>query len=93
MYIGEVVGTVVATVKEPGLENIPLLVVHKIEKGKKTKMIVAADSTRQAGKGDIVYMIGSREAGRIFRTKLTPADAAIVGFIDSYNVVIQPENQ
>ncbi len=93
MYIGEVVGTVVATVKEPGMEDIPLLVVHKIEKGKKTKMIVAADSTRQAGKGDIVYMIGSREAGRIFRRKLVPADAAIVGFIDSYNVEIQPENQ
>ena len=93
MYIGEVVGTVVATVKEPGLEDIPLLVVQLIEKGKKTKMIVAADSTRQAGKGDFVYMIGSREAGRVFRRKLTPADSAIVGFIDSYNVVIQPEKQ
>ncbi|MBQ6432250.1 MAG: ethanolamine utilization protein EutN [Oscillospiraceae bacterium] len=93
MYIGEVVGTVVATVKEPALEDIPLLVVRLIEKGKKTKMIVAADSTRQAGKGDFVYMIGSREAGRIFRRKLTPADSAIVGFIDSYNVEIQPEEQ
>ena len=93
MYIGEVVGTVVATVKEPNLESIPLLVVQLIEKGKKTKMIVAADSTRQAGKGDFVYMIGSREAGRMFRRKLTPADSAIVGFIDSYNVVIQPEKQ
>ena len=50
MYIGEVVGCVVATVKEPNLENIPLLVVQLIEKGKKTKMIVAADATRQAGK-------------------------------------------
>ena len=30
MYTGIVAGTVVATVKDPGLENIPLLVVRKI---------------------------------------------------------------
>ncbi len=90
MYIGEVVGKVVSTVKEEGLENIPLLVVHLIEKGKKTKMIVAADSTRQAGSGDFVYMIGSKEASRIFH-KRVPADAAIAGFIDSYNLQLKPE--
>ena len=50
MYIGEVVGCVVASVKEERLENIPLLVVQLIEKGVKTKMIVAADATRQAGR-------------------------------------------
>ena len=33
MYIGEVVGCVVASVKEERLENIPLLVVQLIEKG------------------------------------------------------------
>ena len=91
MYIGEVVGCVVSTVKEPNLESIPLLVVQLIEKGVKTKMIVAADSTRQAGRGDFVYLIGSKEAGRVFRTKRTPVDAAIVGFIDSYNVKLTEE--
>lgn len=91
MYTGIVVGCVVATVKEEGLENIPLLVVQLIEKGQKTKMIVAADATRQAGRGDYVYLIGSKEAGRMFRKKLTPADAAIVGFIDSYNIDLKTE--
>ena len=89
--LGVAVPAAVATVKEPNLENIPLLVVQLIEKGKKTKMIVAADSTRQAGKGDFVYMIGSKEAGRMFRTKRTPADSAIVGFIDSYNVQLKSD--
>ena len=84
MYTGEVVGTVVSTVKDENLMNIPLLVVQLVENGKKTKMIVAADSTRQAGRGDFVYLIGSKEAARMFRKKLTPADASIVGFIDSY---------
>ncbi|MDR1133880.1 MAG: hypothetical protein LBL05_06920 [Synergistaceae bacterium] len=84
MYAGEVVGCVVATVKEPNLEGIPLLVVRVIENGKPANLVVAADSTRQAGSGDHVYMIGSKEAARMFRKKLTPVDVAIVGFIDEY---------
>ncbi|MEG0256982.1 MAG: EutN/CcmL family microcompartment protein [Christensenella sp.] len=84
MYTGEVVGCVVATVKEDNLTNIPFLVVQLIENGKKEKMIVAADATRQAGKGDFVYLIGSKEAARMFRKQYTPVDAAIVGFIDRY---------
>ena len=85
MYTGEVSGTVVSSVKSPGLEGVPLLVVRLIENGQKTKLVVAADSTRQAGLGDFVYMIGSKEASRMFRAPLVPADVAIVGFIDNYN--------
>ena len=85
MYTGEVAGTVVSTVKAPGLEGIPMLIVRRIEKGKKAGLIVAADATRQAGIGDFVYLIGSKEAARMFRKDLVPADAAIVGFIDQYN--------
>ena len=88
MYTGKVVGTVVATVKEENLEGIPLLVVQKIDNGKYTSKLVAVDATRQAGPGDFVYLIGSKEAGRMFRKTYTPADAAIVGFIDSYNEVL-----
>lgn len=85
MYTGTVTGTVVATVKEENLKGIPLLTVKLIENGKEAGTIIAADSTRQAGPGDFVYLIGSKEASRIFRKSLTPVDAAIVGFIDSYN--------
>ena len=86
MYTGVVAGSVVATVKDSALEGVPLLVVRKIENGKEAGLIVAADQTRQAGKGDFVYMIGSKEAARIFRVKRIPVDVAIVGFIDTYNV-------
>ncbi|MBQ9030049.1 MAG: ethanolamine utilization protein EutN [Parasporobacterium sp.] len=85
MYTGIVTGSVVATVKDPGLENIPLLVVRKIEDGKEADLIVAADQTGQAGPGDYVYMIGSKEAARIFRRGLVPVDVSIVGFIDDYH--------
>ena len=74
MYAGIVAGSVVATVKQPGLENIPLLIVQKIENGKEPDLIVAADQTGQAGPGDHGYMIGSKEAARIFRRPRARAD-------------------
>ena len=85
MYSGKVVGSVVSTVKDAGLTGIKLLLVQTIQDGKPGKTIVAADQTRQAGSGDYVYLVGSKEAGLIFRKGLVPADAAIVGFIDEYN--------
>jgi microcompartment protein CcmK/EutM len=85
MYTGRVVGNVVSTVKDEGLIGIKLLLVQVIENGKPGNTIVAADKTRQAGEGDYVYLIGSKEAGLIFRKGLTPADAAIVGFVDEFN--------
>ena len=85
MYTGVVAGSVVATVKDSALEGIPLLVVRKMENGKEAGLIVAADQTRQAVMGDFVYMIGSKEAARIFRVKRIPVDVAIVGFIDTYH--------
>lgn len=84
MNIGRVVGCVVATVKDENLNHIPLLLVRKIENQKEGGVIVAADSTRQAGYGDLIYYIGSKEAARMFRKQYTPVDAAIVGFIDTY---------
>lgn len=89
MYTGKVVGSVVSTVKDAKLQGIKLLVVQMIENGKPTKLIVAADQTRQAGPDDEVYLIGSKEASLIFRDGLVPADAAIVGFVDQYNETIK----
>ena len=85
MYTGVVAGSVVATVKDPALEGVPLLLVRKIEDGREGDLIIAADQTRQAGMGDYIYMIGYKEAARIFRRGNIPVDVAIVGFIDTYN--------
>jgi len=85
MYTGKIVGSVAATIKDDNLTGIPLLVVRTIENGKATGLIIAADATRQAGRDDFVYLIGSKEASRMFRGVLPPTDAAIVGFIDCYN--------
>jgi ethanolamine utilization protein EutN len=85
MYTGKVIGSVVATVKDMNVMNIPFLAVRLIENGQEKGVVIAADSTRQAGVGDFVNLIGSKEAARMFRKKSTPVDIAIVGFIDHYN--------
>jgi ethanolamine utilization protein EutN len=87
MYIGRVEGNVVATVKDERLTGVKLLVVRLIENGVEKERVIAGDGTRQAGIGDLVYMIGRKEAALMFETK--PAcDVAIVGFIDNYNKVL-----
>jgi microcompartment protein CcmK/EutM len=85
VYTGKVIGTVVATRKDDALLGVKLLAVETIENGKPSKVIVAADATRQAGPNDYVYLIGSKEAALLFRKKMMPVDAAIAGLIDEYN--------
>ena len=89
MYIAKVEGTVVATIKDPALVGVKLLLVRLIENSKPTKLVVAGDATRQAGNGDFVTCIGSAEASLIFRNIHPPCDVAITGFIDDYNLVEQ----
>ena len=51
--------------------------------------MVKAANVHLIGRGDFVFMIGSKEAARMFRKTVPAADSAIVGFIDSYNVRIK----
>ena len=86
MYTGRVVGSVVSTIKNDSLHGIKLLVVQKYENGKPAGLIVSADGTRQAGEGDFVYLIGSKEATLPFpECKLLPVDSSIIGFVDRIN--------
>ena len=86
MYTGVVVGSVVSTVKNENMVGIKLLVVQKMENGKPAGLIVSADGTRQAGKGDHVYLIGSKEACLPFADHgMVPLDSSIIGFIYRIN--------
>jgi microcompartment protein CcmK/EutM len=87
MYIGRVEGSIVASVKDERLTGIKLLVVRLIENGVEKDRVIAGDGIGQAGIGDMVYMIGRKEASLMFDSQ--PAcDVAIVGFIDDYNKVL-----
>ena len=85
MYVGKVEGTVVATAKDENLTGVKLLLVRVYEKGEPKNLIVAGDATRQAGIGDFVTLLGSKEAALLFRRPLCPVDAGITGFIDDFN--------
>lgn len=83
MNIGKVVGSVVCTVKTPTLEGIKLLVVRQIVNGQEKGLIIACDGTRQAGIGDVVYMLAAKEPRSCWILKdPPPSDITIAGIID-----------
>ncbi len=94
MYLGRVIGTVVATQKAEGLEGKKLLVVtpldHKLARAGGDQ--VAVDTVR-AGHGDLVYLVGSREAALACDPWFVPVDAAIVGIVDDVHTSQEPEKK
>lgn len=90
MYLGKVIGTVVATRRYRDLDGYRFLVVQPInhDKTERGRPVVAVDSV-QAGPGDIVYLVTSREASQALPEPFVPVDDAIVGIVDS--VDLSPE--
>ena len=84
MQLGEVIGTVVATVKYPGLEGVRLLIVQPLDRERRPagRPVVAADAVHMAGPGDMVYFIGIREAALALPEPFVPVDHAICGIVD-----------
>ena len=86
MFTGIVSGTVVSTVKDKNLLGVKLLIVRRLVNGAPMDLVICADATRQAGIGDFVYMIGSKEAALTFADReMIPVDLSIIGFIDRYD--------
>jgi ethanolamine utilization protein EutN len=83
MYLGIVTGTVVAERKASGLEGKKILLVQPVdESSRPLGDVQAAIDTVQAGVGDLVYLVGSREAALACDPWFVPVDAAIVGIVD-----------
>ena len=83
MLLAKVVGTVVATRKDPRLVSSKLLVVRPIDpKGKAEGNHLVAIDTVQAGVGEIVLVVSGSSARMAAGLKDCPVDAAIVGVID-----------
>ena len=83
MYLGRVVGTVVAERIAAGLEGRKLLLVQPLDDrlGAAGPLQVAVDAV-QAGPGELVYLVGSREAALALDPSFVPVDATIVGIVD-----------
>lgn len=87
MLLAKVIGTVVATRKDPGLVGTKLLVIQPIRSDRTPhgKALVAVDSVG-AGADEEVFYVRGREASFPFLPAEVPADAAIVGIVDHWNV-------
>lgn len=83
MYLGRVIGRVVSTVRYQGLEGVKLLVVQPVDgKGKPTGPTQVACDAVQAGEGELVFLVGGREASMALQEKFVPVDATIVGHVE-----------
>ena len=82
-------GTVVACAVADGLISVPFLVVQPLDRRSQPKgsPLVAADSTRMAGPGELVYYEGGREAALALDPWFVPVDHTIIGIVDAVNRV------
>lgn len=85
MQLARVTGTVVATVKTPGLEGVKLLLVQPLDRRLLPlgSQVVAVDAVHMAGPGELVYIVAAREAAQAMPDTFVPVDHAIVGIVDA----------
>ena len=85
MHLARVLGTVVATTKDPGLVGRALLVVQPLSPDGEAvgRPLVAVDSVG-AGIGEDVFFVRGREAALPFLPVSVPTDAAITGICDHW---------
>jgi len=94
MQLARVIGTIVATVKDPGLLGRTLLVVQPLDAARRTvgAPIVAVDSVG-AGTGEEVFFVRGREAALPFHPGVVPTDAAVTGICDHWHVEPDPPDR
>jgi ethanolamine utilization protein EutN len=84
VLLAKVVGTVVATRKDPRLVSSKLMVVRPVDpRGKGEGNHLVAIDTVDAGVGDMVLVVSGSSARMAAGLKDSPVDAAIVGVIDA----------
>ena len=87
MLLGKVVGTVVATRKEPSLEGSTLLLVRGLDlDNKPTATLVVAVDAVGAGVGEVVLYASGSSARQTEKTKDRPVDATIMAIVDQIAV-------
>ena len=87
MQLGRVVGTLVLNNKNETLGGVTLLLVQPMSSSREAvgRVIVAADSMG-AGVGEEVFFVRGKEASFPFYPTEVPADAGIVGIVDSWHI-------
>jgi microcompartment protein CcmK/EutM len=91
VLIGKVIGTVVASKKDPELEGLKLLLVKgaDVDGNVSGPVLVAADSVG-AGVGEIVLYAAGSSARQTVMTKDRPVDHVVMAIVDTIAVDGQP---
>lgn len=84
MFLGRVIGNVVATQKDPSYSAKTLLVVQplSLEGSADGDAIVAVDSVGAGAGETVLVVVEGRSTALAMDRKLAPANAAIVGIVD-----------
>ena len=87
MQLARVVGTVVASRKEPNIVGLTLLVVRPVdEEGRDSgNALVAADAVG-AGPDEIVLIAAGSSARQTEATDKRPVDLVVMAIVDSWNI-------
>ena len=87
MQLAKVVGTVVASQKEPSLEGLKLLLVRAVdEAGRETGAFLVAADAVGAGPEEIVLIASGSSARQTRVTDKRPVDAVVMAIVDTCEV-------
>ncbi|MGB8648427.1 MAG: EutN/CcmL family microcompartment protein [Anaerolineae bacterium] len=88
MILGQVVGSVVATIKDEQLKGEKLLLVQLTNKKREpVGRPAAAIDVVDAGEGDWVFCVRAREAALATYPVVGPVDLAIVGIVEHVDLL------
>lgn len=87
MFLGQVIGTLVATQKEESLNGLKFLVVRRltVENEATSGYVVAVDAVG-AGVGEVVMVASGSSARQTRITDKRPCDAVIMAIVDTWEV-------
>lgn len=87
MFLGKVVGTLVATQKEASLNGLKFLVVRRltVDNEDERGYVVAADAVG-AGLGEVVMVATGSSARQTVITNNRPVDSVVMAIVDSWEV-------
>jgi microcompartment protein CcmK/EutM len=87
MLLAKVVGTVVATRKEPSLDGLKLLLVRPVnDEGQEMGAPLAAADAVGAGPDEMVLVASGSSARQTLATDKRPVDAVVMAIVDSWSV-------
>lgn len=87
MFIGEVVGTVVATRKTDNMQGLPLRLVRRLTtNNQNTDGYVVAVDVVAASEGERVLISTGSPARQTLQTDARPVDAIILAIVDNWQV-------